>query len=228
MSQGGVTMDLKQFTAIYNYSIPTKLHQEINIRTYQPDEYILTAGDKVDGFYFLLRGKYFVSSQEITGKELLLRFCQSPAIMGDIEILERCSIQSNCVAVEPCTFIFIPEKLYEKELKYDTTFTHILLKELAFKLRTCTVSSRVNALSPANVRLAAFLCTIASNASSKTSYISTSNLEETAALIGTTKRHINRILKQWVDMKIADRENDKIYILQWKKVKEISEGVRFE
>lgn len=219
-------MALKQFAAIYHYSIPNTLEKEITIRTYKIHEYILTAGEEIDGFYFLISGKYFVSSQEITGKELLLRYCQTPAIMGEIEILEDCLIQSNCIAAEPCTFVFIPKKIYEKELKYDASFSQILLRELAYKLRTCTISSRVNALSPANVRLAAFLCTVSSD--SQVSYISTNNLEETAALIGTTKRHVNRILKQWMDQGIVERENDEVRILQWDKVKEISEDVRFE
>lgn len=219
-------MALKQLAAIYNYSIPNTLEKKITVRTYKTNEYILTAGEEIDGFYFLISGKYFVSSQEITGKELLLRYCQTPAIMGDIEILEDCLIQSNCIAAEPCIFVFIPKKIYEKELKYDASFSQILLRELAYKLRTCTISSRVNALSPANVRLAAFLCTVSSD--SQVSYISTNNLEETAALIGTTKRHVNRILKQWMDQGIVERENDEVRILQWDKVKEISEDVRFE
>lgn len=221
-------MVLKQFTTIYDYSIPNDMEQEVTIRTYQSNDYILAAGEEIDGFYFLVSGKYFVSSQEITGKELLLRYCQVPAIMGDIEILEGCLIQSNCIAAELCSFVFIPKSLYEKKLKYDTAFTQILLKELAYKLRTCTISSRVNALSPANVRLAAFLCTVASNADSKTSYITTNNIEETAALIGTTKRHVNRILKQWIDQGIVERDNEEIRILKWNKLEEISEDVRFE
>lgn len=221
-------MALKQLAAIYNYSIPNTLKKKITVRTYKINEYILTAGEEIDGFYFLISGKYFVSSQEITGKELLLRYCQTPAIMGDIEILEDCLIQSNCIAAEPCTFVFIPKKIYEKELKYDASFSQILLRELAYKLRTCTISSRVNALSPANVRLAAFLCTIASGSNSKASYITTKNMEETAALIGTTKRHVNRILKQWIVQRIVERENDQIRVLQWDKLKEISEDVRFE
>lgn len=221
-------MELSQFAAIYNYLIPNTVEKEVTIRTYISNEYILTAGEEIDGFYFLISGKYFVSSQEITGKELLLRYCQAPAVMGDIEILEDCVIQSNCVAAEPCSFVFIPKQAYEKELKYDAAFTQILLKELAYKLRTCTISSRVNALSPANVRLAAFLCTIASGSNSKASYITTKNMEETAALIGTTKRHVNRILKQWIAQEIVERENDQIRVLQPDKLKEISEDVRFE
>lgn len=38
-------MGLAEFTAIYNYSFPDKLQQEIAVRTYKANEYILTAGE---------------------------------------------------------------------------------------------------------------------------------------------------------------------------------------
>ncbi|MEG0261299.1 MAG: Crp/Fnr family transcriptional regulator [Lysinibacillus sp.] len=220
-------MDFKKFHLIYGYTFTNEIIHEITIRSYLPNEYILKAGEELDGLYFLIEGRYLVSSLEITGKELLLRYCQKPAIMGDIELFEECSIQSNCIAAEKCDFIFIPRFIYEKQLKYDSNFNQLLLKELAYKLRTCTISSRVNALSSASVRLAAYLCTIEST-SLFNEYIRTNTLDDVASLIGTTKRHLNRILKEWSDAAIIERTYEEIQILNWEKVKEISESVRFE
>lgn len=220
-------MDLITFSYLYNYEFQREYHSKISLKTFQQGEYILKAGDEIDGFYFLINGKYYVSSLEITGKELLLRYCQVPAILGDIEVFERCTIQSNCIAAEPCKFIFVPYHLYENTLMHDSQFTQLLLKELAYKLRTCTISSRVNALSSASVRLAAYLCTIESTSLFK-NYIMTNTLDEVATLIGTTKRHLNRIVKQWIDEGIAKRNEEQIEILDWKRVKAISENVRFE
>lgn len=73
--------------------------------------------------------------------------CQKPAIMGDIEIFADCLVESNCIAVEPCEVLFVPLEGYEAHLKFDSIFNQLLLKELAYKLRTCTISLRVNALS---------------------------------------------------------------------------------
>ncbi|MEK4427405.1 Crp/Fnr family transcriptional regulator [Solibacillus sp. FSL K6-1523] len=220
-------MNLKSFRLIYDYTFTEEIIHEITMRSYLPNEYILKAGEELDGLYFLIEGRYFVSSLEITGKELLLRYCQKPAIMGDIELFEGCFIQSNCIAAEKCDFIFISRFVYEKYLKYDSDFNQLLLKELAYKLRTCTISSRVNALSPASVRLAAYLCTIEST-SHFNNYIRTNTLDDVASLIGTTKRHLNRILKEWSDAAIIERTNEEIQILHWEKIKEISESVRFE
>jgi len=53
-------------------------------------------------------------------------------------------------------------------------------------------------------------------------------LDEVASLIGTTKRHLNRVLKQWSDEGIVQRNNETIQIIDWSKIEEISEDVRFE
>lgn len=220
-------MNQSLFQSIYQYTFTQELISSLFVRTFQPDEFILKAGDKIDGLYFLLSGRYMVSSLEVTGKELLLRYCQQPAIMGDIEIFTDCLVVSNCVSVEPCEVLFIPLEVYEAHLKFDSKFNQLLLKELAYKLLTCTISSRVNALSPVNIRLAAYLCTVESP-SLVNQYIKTNSLDDVASLIGTTKRHINRILKDWTEKGIIKREEKEIQILDWDKIKKISENVRFE
>ncbi|WP_010094750.1 Crp/Fnr family transcriptional regulator [Ornithinibacillus scapharcae] len=220
-------MNQNQFQSIYHYTFTNDLISSLSIKNFQPHEFIIKAGDKIEGIYFLLSGRYMVSSLEVTGKELLLRFCQQPSIMGDVEIFADCLIESNCIAVEPCEILFVPLEVYETHLKYDSEFNQLLLKELAYKLRTCTISSRVNALSPVNVRLAAYLCTIHSP-SQLNKYIKTNSLDDVASLIGTTKRHLNRILKDWTESGIIERVEEEIHILNWDSIKEISENVRFE
>lgn len=221
------TVNVKKFKQLYAYEFPNELLTQIQNLTYQTNDYILRTGDEFDGLYFLMEGKYYVSSLEITGKELLLRYSKRSGILGDIEILEQCAIQSNCIAAERCEFIYVPLAVYEKYLKHEMAFTQILLKELAYKLKTCTSSSRVNALSPVSVRLAAYYCTIASP-ESNSDYITSSKLDEVASLIGTTKRHLNRILKQWSEEGSIHRDGDHIQILNWERIKQHSNNVRFE
>ncbi|MGG2081384.1 Crp/Fnr family transcriptional regulator [Lysinibacillus pakistanensis] len=220
-------MQFETFTQIYGYTFQREFKKNIEIRRYDSNDYILKVGEAIMGLYFLLEGKYYVSSPEITGKELLLRYCQKPAIMGDVEIFQNCLVQSNCIAAETCQLLFVPYALYEQHLKYDSAFTQLLLQELAYKLRTCTISSRVNALSSVSTRLAAYLCTIESTSLFK-EYIKTNTLDEVASLIGTTKRHLNRVLKQWSDAGIIQRKEEMIKIINWSKIEEISENVRFE
>jgi CRP-like cAMP-binding protein len=220
-------MHLLKFTKLYAYTFPQEVISEIEIRTYRSKDIILATGDEIDGFYFLIEGKYYVSSLEITGKELLLRYSKVPAILGDIEIFEHCEVQSNCIAAQPCEFVFVPIHTYKKYLQNDAQFTHLLLKELTYKLKTCTASSRVNALSPVSVRLAAYYCTVVSG-KPDSEYILSNKLDEVASLIGTTKRHLNRILKKWHDEGTINRQGETIQFLKWDAIRSYSEGVRFE
>lgn len=220
-------MDLEKFIQYYTYKFPNEVIKDLQLKKYQRNEYILKTGDEIDGLYFLIEGQYYVSSIEITGRELLLRYCKEPAILGDIELIERCIIQSNCIAAESCEFLFIPLHTYTKHLQHDADFTQLLLKELAYKLKTCTISSRVNALSSVSTRLAAYYCTLASVETSS-DYIETRTLDEVASLIGTTKRHLNRILKKWSEEKAVIRNGDTLQIINWEKIKQYSHDVRFE
>ena len=220
-------LNLEKFYQLYTYTFPKEVLESLQYRTYQTNESILKTGDGIDGLYFLIEGKYYVSSLEITGKELLLRYSKKPAILGDIEILEQCPVQSNCIAAEKCEFIYVPLSTYQRCLQHDAAFTQLMLKELAYKLKTCTISSRVNALSPVSVRLAAYYCTVVSTQASS-EYIASTKLDEVASLIGTTKRHLNRILKGWNDEGIIRRDGDQIQILNWEKIQFYSNDVRFE
>ncbi|MDQ0495279.1 hypothetical protein [Paenibacillus brasilensis] len=58
---------------------------------------ILQAGDEITGLYLLVEGRYYVTTKEVTGKELLL---------------QNCDIQSDCTAATACSFIFIPLSVY--------------------------------------------------------------------------------------------------------------------
>ena len=113
-------MDLDKFAEHYTYKFPNEVIKVLQLKTYQRNEYIVKTGNEIDGLYFLIEGQYYVSSIEITGRELLLRYCKKPAILGDIELIEQCMIQSNCIAAENCEFLFIPLHTYKKYLHLES------------------------------------------------------------------------------------------------------------
>ncbi|WP_332647808.1 Crp/Fnr family transcriptional regulator [Lysinibacillus sp. 54212] len=220
-------MDKNDAINIWGYPFSNRIKEKLELRIMKRGERILGAGEPIDGLYLLVEGRYYVTTQEVTGKELLLRYCHPPAILGDIEIFQSCPVQSDCIADRECTFLWIPLAVYRNDLQQDAAFCQLLLKELSFKLQTCTVSSRVNALSSVATRLAAYLCTIATD-ENYTHYMSTTNLTDIASLIGTTKRHLNRVLKDWVELNIVERSEEGISILDWQQIEGISEGIRYE
>lgn len=222
MRRTGVLMEqiLQEASHIYTYSFPKQLH----VRTYEKGDDILHIGNDIDGLYFLVRGAYYVTSLEANGKELLLRRCTPPSILGDVELFQHCTIQSNCRATEHCIFLFVPTAFYDKMLQHDVSFTTLLLTELAFKLKTCTTLSRVNALSSVSVKLAAYVCTMYER---QEPYLHVEHLHDIARLLGTTSRHVNRVLKRWEDDALISRIDTRIHVHNYSMLDILSEGIRY-
>lgn len=199
----------------------------IQLKTYEAGDNILTEGDQIDGLYLLVNGKCRVATTEITGKSLLLRFCSPFSILGDIECFQHVPIQSEVHAEEPCTFLFIPIDYYKHSLSLEPEFLQLLLKDLAYKLQTCTTASRVNLLASAETRFASYLCTTKlDNTFAK--QIATNNLEEIASLIGTTPRHLNRVIKKFQEKGILQKTRHQLIITDWSSIEKLSEGIRYE
>ncbi|TAA72677.1 Crp/Fnr family transcriptional regulator [Planococcus salinarum] len=216
-------------TYIENYELQMLLpHVEfIQLKTYEAGDTILTEGHRIEGLYLLVNGKCRVATNEITGKSLLLRFCTPFSILGDIECFQNVPIQSEVSAEEPCEFLFISIDYYKHSLSLEPEFLQLLLKDLAYKLKTCTTASRVNLLASAETRFASYLCTIKTD-DKFAKQLATNNLEEIASLIGTTPRHLNRVIQKFQEKGILQKTRHQLIITDWSSIEKLSEGIRYE
>lgn len=218
---------------IYDYiqtlklPLPKKVESFIELKFYNANQQVVTTGEPANGFYILVEGKYRVTTNEITGKSLLLRFCSPISIIGDIEWFQKKTIQSDITTLHSSTFIFIPYSIYEQYLKEYSPFTQMLLEELSYKLQTCTVASRINALASVDTRFAAYLCTIYSDTKFG-KQLFTANPQEVASLIGTTHRHINRVIKKFIEQQILIKNRDGLLVNNWPALDQLSESIRYE
>lgn len=199
----------------------------IQLKKHQATDIILSEGSEIDGLYLLVNGKCRVTTNEVTGKSLLLRFCSPFSILGDIECVQNVPVQSEVLAEEECTFLFIAIEHYKNALSLDSEFLQLLLKELAYKLQTCTTASRVNLLASVETRFASYLCTIRSD-QAFAKQLTTNNVEQIASLIGTTPRHLNRVIKKLNEQGILQKEQHKLTVNKWPAIEILSEGIRYE
>ncbi|TKH44165.1 hypothetical protein C1I60_12540 [Paenibacillus terrae] len=106
-------------------------------------------------------------------------------------------------------------------------FNNELLRHLSYKLLTCTTASRINLLASVEERLASYLLTTQlQNEFGKE--IHTPHIPEIASLIGTTARHVNRVIQKLSDDNILRKEQKKITVLDWERLDELSNGLRYE
>ncbi|WMT43043.1 helix-turn-helix domain-containing protein [Paenibacillus sp. D2_2] len=109
----------------------------------------------------------------------------------------------------------------------ENSFLNELLRHLSYKLQTCTTASRVNLLASVEERFASYLLTTRlQNEFGKE--ILTPHISEIASLIGTTPRHLNRVIHKLMVMNVVIKEKKRLVISDWARLEEISNGIRYE
>jgi CRP-like cAMP-binding protein len=202
------------------------MYSLIQISVYGQNEIILREGDELDGIYFQVEERTKVSSSG-NRKFLLLRFCSPLSLFGDIEFVQEVVVQSQVEAVQQTTLLFIPKQKVQSDLMDKHSFKDLLLKHLSYKLLTCTSASRTNLLGSVEERFASYLLTIQLQREFGKE-IQTPYIPDIASLIGTTPRYLNRVIQRLTDMEILYKVKQEIVVLDWERLDEMSNGIRFE
>ncbi|MGG3284113.1 Crp/Fnr family transcriptional regulator [Paenibacillus solani] len=225
IDQENIQHYISKFNLNQLFSEPESLPIYLNV--YEQGEVVLREGDELTGVYFQVEGQTKVSSSVGTGKSLLLRFCHPLSVFGDVELFQKVVIQSQVEAIQPSSFLFINKQTVETKLVHDHRFLLELIKHLSYKLQTCTTASRINLLASVEERLASYLLTTRlQNEFGKE--IQTSHISEIASLIGTTPRHLNRVIQSLTDMKVLKKEKKCLTVLDWERLDELSNELRYE
>ncbi|PEL01310.1 Crp/Fnr family transcriptional regulator [Bacillus toyonensis] len=227
--------DLKLLeTKLQEYHIEEMFNGEkqppFTLQQYGQDEIVLLEGSELKSLLFLVEGKVKITSSVETGKLLLLRFVQPFSIIGDIELIRNVPVQSQVKAINECLLIGLHfDHIREYEMN-NPRFLHTLLEHVSYKLQTCTTASRVNLLASVENKFASYLMsTILPEPDNIFGVeLKTSNIKEIADLLGTTYRHLNRVIHSLSEKKIIERNKNSIRILNWSYLKEMSNGIRYK
>lgn len=200
------------------------------LQQYEKDEVILLEGVELETLLFLVEGKVKITSSVETGKSLLLRFVQPLSIIGDIELIRNVPVQSQVQAVNECLVIGLHVHYIKQHEMNNPKFLHTLLEHVSYKLQTCTIASRVNLLASAENKFASYLLSTASPEQTNDFGIElrTSSVKEIADLLGTTYRHLNRVIHSLAQKKIIERNKHSIRILNWHDLEKVANGIRFK
>lgn len=216
---------LHRFDEIFNVSkVPFKIFD------LKEGEVLINEGEKLKELYYLVAGRVKVTSSVHTGKFLLLRFNHPLTILGDLELIREVPIQSQVTAVIDCVIISIPLDYIKQHEMNNPLFLQQLLKHISYKLQTSTTASRVNLLESVESRFASFLLSTVTSEQDNDfgQELQTMKTSEIADLLGTSHRHINRVVKKLIEDNIIRREQSHLVILDEKKLGEMSQGIRFE
>lgn len=194
-----------------NYQLPPDLMDQMEIHQYQKGELICHTGIEMEYFYFLSKGRFKVYTVKENGKSLLLRFYEPGSVIGDMEYFNEKKADCDVQATLDVELLAIPFEALEKHTRENTDFMIFICQSLAQKLKNASTSSSINLTYPLQNRFASYL--IATSDEGQIESLKAEKFSDLADMLGTTYRHLHRVMKDFVDRGLIEKKG-KIIILK--------------
>ncbi len=203
---------------------------KVQLCSFSKGESVITAGEPLGKMFFLVEGKVKVFTVTPEDKSLIIRFLKAPVMLGDIEFANEEAAMNSVEASTDCMAICISYKKINETFGNDSIFLRFLLKSIAQKFRAKTHFTTFNVLYPVNVRFASYLLSISTDSEGTLfrEEMKNSSLVDIADTIGTSYRHLNRVIQKLCQQKIIERVNGSIHIINIEKLRELAKENIYE
>jgi CRP-like cAMP-binding protein len=163
---------------------------------YKKNEHICREGEDISYLLFFVEGRAKVYTTLCNGKSLLLCFYEDFKVLGDLEVVDSRSVSTNVQVIEDSYCIGISIKNVRAYLLDDASFLRFVCSSLGEKLNRCSKNSSINLLYPLENRLAGYILAAGERIDSNglTTISFDENLTQISELLGTSYRHLLRIL----------------------------------
>ena len=200
-----------EIEAVFNDEI--KAHMSIS--RFDQGELVCSQGDRPRALYVLVKGKVKIYTTSAEGKTLILSFKKPLELIGDIEYVRGSDIINTVEAVSPVDLIAIDHKWLKKYGKDHSPFLQFILEIITEKFHIKSNSMSFNLMYPVEVRLASYLLSVSYDETDSllNEQLNSINLKDAANLIGTSYRHVNRVIQQFSKDGLVERDNGRILIL---------------
>ncbi|MBT2663217.1 cyclic nucleotide-binding domain-containing protein [Bacillus sp. ISL-45] len=217
-----------------SYKVETLFTDEIirylTLFEFEKGEQICSQGEPVEYLYILVKGKVKIFTTSEDGKTLILSFKTPIEVIGDIEYVQEIDTINTVEAVSQVVMIGVRQTVVRRFLKDHSPFLQFLLKIITRKFYIKSQFMRHNILYPVETRLASYLVSVAydENEALVNGKVSTSNLTDIANLIGTSYRHLNRVIKDFCIKGLVERNNGAIVIKDLEGLKSLAKEDLYE
>lgn len=192
-------------------------------------ELICSKNTEMKYIYFLVSGKLKIYTLHDNGKSVLLRFSNPLSILGDVEFLTDVNINCNVEALNQGVLIAMKFDILHKYAYNDSSFLRFVIKNLSSKLYTTSNSASINLLYPLENRFASYLISVSmDNTNGKYNELKTSRLTDIANLLGTSYRHLCRVVNKLISDGIIEKSKGTIIVKNPNRLKDLSGGNLYE
>jgi CRP-like cAMP-binding protein len=219
---------------IKQYSLDTLFETDMSrymtLLYFPKGDFICESSDKLDSFYFLVSGKLKTFTLLDNGKSLLLRFSKPLGVIGDLEFLSRLPVRCHVEAQIDSYLIRIHFSDLYQHAYNDPTFLRFIISHLSYKLYTASNAASLNQLYPLENRFASYLLSINTDENNETRIeeIKANKLTEIAMLLGTSYRHLNRVIRQFREESIISQDKGSLKVLDLPKLRTLAKENIYE
>jgi CRP/FNR family transcriptional regulator, putaive post-exponential-phase nitrogen-starvation regulator len=192
--------------------LPEALRQHLALYRFKSDEALCLQGEEPQYIHFLVQGKVKVYTTSTEGKTLLINFTTPLGVIGEIECLKGKENLNTVTAVSPVETIGV-HKRWLSQFEGEVPFFRFLLDMVIHKFYLKSISLSSSLLYPVEVRLASYLLSVSpEDEEGVHSGLSMANLKDTANLIGTSYRHLNRVLQGFCSSGLVERSKGTLIV----------------
>ncbi|MFM1652903.1 Crp/Fnr family transcriptional regulator [Brevibacillus sp. B_LB10_24] len=193
---------------------PEQIIPHLSLYGFAQEELICSQGEPLQYLYVLVKGKIKIYTTSPEGKTLILSFKTPLEVIGDIEYVRGIDFINTVEAVSSVLMIGVHHRWLKKYGSEYAPLLTFLLDIITQKFHSKSNSLSFNLLYPVEVRLASYLLSVSFDESDSlyTGQVSTVSLTDTANLLGTSYRHLNRVIKQFCAEGLIERSKGFILV----------------
>ncbi|MBT2738765.1 Crp/Fnr family transcriptional regulator [Bacillus sp. ISL-7] len=210
--------DQEQLDAyIKTYQLESIFHEplipHLSLYSFEQGELICSQGEASQYLYVLVKGKVKIYTSSPEGNTLILSFKKPLEVIGDIEYVRGIDIINTVEAVSPVWMIGIHHRWLKKYGSDHAPLLQFLLDIITRKFHLKNNSMSFNIMYPVEVRLASYLLSVSFDESDSLNKNQLSiSIKDAANLIGTSYRHLNRVITQLCAEGLIERNRGSILV----------------
>ncbi|OAB39543.1 Crp/Fnr family transcriptional regulator [Paenibacillus glacialis] len=186
----------------------------LSLYNFEQGERICSQGEHAEILYVLVKGRVKIYTTSAGGKTLILSFKKPLEVIGDIEYVQGINIMNTVEAVSSVCMIGIHHRWLNKYGSDHAPLLQFLLKIITRKFLLKNNSLSFNLMHPVEMRLASYLMSVSfeDSDSQLKGQQSTVSIKDVANFIGTSYRHLNRVILQFCTDGLIERNKGFILV----------------
>lgn len=193
--------------------------QHTAIHEFKKGENMAEYGQEVKYIHFVVSGTAKIYILLSNGKSLLLRFYRPINTIGDLELMIEKQYTANAEAITDCVCFALPIQYVRNHYDENVGLLKYMNKSLARKLYSISHKSTTNIYYPLKNRFCSYL--VAYMDQLKILKLENS-YTDIADLLGTSYRHLNRVIKELTEEEIITKKGRSIQITNQDKLEDLA------